>query len=119
MTRVGVRAALLAALAGGALALTPVAAHAAQPRQAPAFTPCGSVDIGYTDAQVSASQVSCTKGLAVFRAWLKKSKPGCNGKPFCRKLVVGGYRCRFGGNALVVKLDCVKGDKLVRGRWGD
>ena len=77
-------------------------------------TYCGTVNIGYPNARTYGIRVSCTYARSVVRTWTSSRSPG----PPPVISYHRGFRCRFGGTDLLLRLDCYRGAQVVRGRWG-
>ena len=88
---------------------------------APGYKRCGTVDIGYTNAQVAARRVRCRNARRLVRKWRQKvNSPSCQpAVTRCRVVRVSRYRCVWGGDEVTVRLRCTKGRKRVRAYWGD
>ena len=77
---------------------------------------CRHVDVGYTEASVTAKNMRCRTARRLVRGALKVWS--CN-QYGCRPMYVRGYRCTVGGPAGLVVLKCRKGGRSLRAVWGD
>lgn len=96
------------ALALAAIALDPPPARAAS---------CGRVDVGFTNARLTTSRVSCTNARAVVRSWRRAGGRRCS-QGVC-DVTARGYRCRGGGTAGLIRIRCADGRRVVRFSYGD
>jgi hypothetical protein len=99
------------------LAAAPAAASAA----APGYRTCGKVDIGFTNARVSARQVGCADARSLVRRWQRAiARMRCvRSNDFCAVVPVRRFRCVRGGSDYTVRLRCTRGEQRVRAYWGD
>ena len=111
MTRTRSRALGLVA----ALALIACADGAGSP-PASAHGTCRHVDVGYTDAGVTAKNLSCAKARRIVRGALREWSCDEYG---CETMYVKGFKCTVGGPQGVVVLKCRRGSRRVRAVWGD
>jgi len=106
---------LLLAAAALALALA-LAVTGAKAPPADAAS-CGSVSVGYTNAQLTTSRVTCTNARRVVRAWRAAVSRRCN-RGVCN-VTARGYRCRVGGGEGSIRIRCADGRRVVRFSYGD
>jgi len=78
---------------------------------------CGSVDIGYTDARLTTSRVSCTNARRVVRSWRRAVGRRCT-QGVC-DVTARGYRCRAGGGEGSIRIRCADGRRVVLFSYGD
>lgn len=77
---------------------------------------CRHIDVGYTDASVTAKNMGCRTARRLVRAALRRWDCDEYG---CHPMYFKGYRCAVGGPAGVVVLWCRKGRGSMRAVWGD
>ena len=114
------RSVAVVAVAGALMALGPAAGAAGAAGSGPLAraslmgTYCGKVNIGYTNARAYGIGVTCTYARSVVRTWTSSRSGGPPPVISHHR----GFRCRFGGTDLLLRLDCYRGAQVVRGRWG-
>ena len=104
-----------AALIALALALLAVFV-VATPDSASAHGTCRHVDVGYTEASVTAKRLSCRKARQIVRGALREWSCDEYG---CDTIYVKGFKCTVGGREGVIVLKCRRGKRKVRAEWGD
>jgi hypothetical protein len=84
---------------------------------------CGKVDVGYTDARVSAKNVRCRTARKAVRRFVRKySGPESQRCAVRVCWVMGRFACTLGGGEGLVELYCsdpARRDGDLRARWGD
>ena len=83
---------------------------------------CGKIpnpDTGGT-TKIYGRRVSCPNSRNLWRIWRRHlSHLTCNeSNNFCEVTHVHHFRCVFGGNDLLVRLRCTRGQQRMRGYWG-
>jgi predicted carbohydrate-binding protein with CBM5 and CBM33 domain len=84
--------------------------------RASAHGTCRHVDVGHTEAGVTAKNLSCRKARAIVRGALREWSCDEDG---CETMHVAGFKCTVGGPEGVVVLKCRRGSRRVRAVWGD
>ncbi len=77
---------------------------------------CKGIDMGFTKASVTAENMGCRKARFVVLEW-KSKRMARSGPPQTVSYALG-FRCHFGGSDVLLKLNCRKGEKVARARWG-
>jgi hypothetical protein len=84
---------------------------------------CGKVDVGFTNARVSAKNVRCRTARRAVRRFVRKySGPESRRCAVRVCWVMGRFACTLGGGEGLVKLYCsdpARRDGDLRARWGD
>ena len=70
----------------------------------------------HTRAKVTAEDLGCRKARFVVLEWKRKADER-SGPPKVVSYPLG-CRCHFGGTEALLKLNCRKGEKVARARWG-
>lgn len=78
---------------------------------------CGSVSVGYTNARLTTSRVSCANARQVVRAWRAAVGRRCH-RGVC-DVTARGYRCPAGGGEGSIRIRCADGRRVVRFSYGD
>jgi len=95
---------------------SPAAATRATVAVRSAVERCKGIDMGFTKARVTAEDMGCRKARFVVLEWKRKADAR-SGPPKTVSYALG-YRCHFGGSEVLLKLNCRKGEKVARARWG-
>jgi hypothetical protein len=105
---------LLIAVAGCATLLA-----ATTPADAKDFERCADTNIGFTEANVRAENISCRKARRFIYRWARTDYNCTPENGYCRVTRRKGFRCVKGGSELTVRLRCRREDQTIRASWGD